>query len=30
VATQLVGIALIATVFILVTYQDIKNWITGA
>ncbi len=29
VATQLVGIALIATVFILVTYQDIKNWITG-
>jgi membrane-associated protease RseP (regulator of RpoE activity) len=30
VATQLIGIALIATVFILVTYQDIKNWITGA
>ncbi len=30
VATQLVGIALIAAVFILVTYQDIKNWITGA
>lgn len=30
VATQLVGIALIATLFILVTYQDIKNWITGA
>lgn len=29
VATQLVGIALIATLFILVTYQDIKNWITG-
>ncbi len=30
VATQLVGIALIATLFVLVTYQDIKNWITGA
>lgn len=30
VATQIVGIALIATLFILVTYQDIKNWITGA
>lgn len=30
VATQLIGIALIATVFVLVTYQDIKNWITGA
>ena len=29
VATQLIGIALIATLFILVTYQDIKNWITG-
>ncbi|HUN80245.1 MAG TPA: site-2 protease family protein [Phycisphaerae bacterium] len=30
VATQIIGIALIATVFILVTYQDIKNWILGA
>lgn len=30
VATQLIGIALIATLFILVTYQDIKNWILGA
>jgi membrane-associated protease RseP (regulator of RpoE activity) len=29
VATQLIGIALIATVFLLVTYQDIKNWILG-
>jgi len=29
VATQVIGIALIATVFVLVTYQDIKNWITG-
>jgi membrane-associated protease RseP (regulator of RpoE activity) len=29
VATQIVGIALIAAVFILVTYQDIKNWILG-
>lgn len=29
IATQLVGIALIATVFILITYQDIKNWIFG-
>lgn len=30
VATQLVGIALIITVFLLVTYQDILNWVTGA
>ncbi len=30
VATQIVGIALIAAVFLLVTYQDIKNWIVGA
>lgn len=30
VATQLIGIALIATLFILITYQDIKNWILGA
>jgi len=30
IATQLIGIALIATVFLLVTYQDILNWITGA
>jgi membrane-associated protease RseP (regulator of RpoE activity) len=30
VATQVIGIALIATVFVLVTYQDIKNWILGA
>ncbi|MEK6644617.1 MAG: site-2 protease family protein [Planctomycetota bacterium] len=30
VATQIIGIALIATLFVLVTYQDIKNWITGA
>ncbi len=30
VATQLVGIALIITVFVLVTYQDILNWVTGA
>jgi len=30
VATQLVGIALIATLFILVTYQDIVKWVTGA
>jgi membrane-associated protease RseP (regulator of RpoE activity) len=29
VATQIVGIALIATLFILVTYQDIRNWILG-
>jgi regulator of sigma E protease len=29
IATQLIGIALIATVFLLVTYQDIKNWILG-
>lgn len=29
VATQIIGIALIATLFVLVTYQDIKNWITG-
>ena len=29
IATQLIGIALIATVFILITYQDIKNWILG-
>ncbi|MFH1417095.1 MAG: site-2 protease family protein [Planctomycetota bacterium] len=29
VATQIVGIALIAAVFLLVTYQDIKNWIVG-
>ncbi len=30
VATQLIGIALIITVFLLVTYQDILHWITGA
>lgn len=30
IATQLIGIALIATVFLLITYQDIKNWILGA
>lgn len=30
VATQLVGIALIASLFLLVTYKDIKDWITGA
>lgn len=30
VATQIVGIALIAALFILVTYQDIKQWIIGA
>jgi len=30
VATQLIGIALIATIFLLVTYQDIRNWIIGA
>lgn len=30
VATQLLGIALIATVFILVTYQDILRLVTGA
>lgn len=29
VATQIVGIALIAALFILVSYQDIKSWITG-
>jgi membrane-associated protease RseP (regulator of RpoE activity) len=29
VATQIVGIALIGALFILVTYQDIKNWIMG-
>ncbi len=29
VATQIVGIALIAALFILLTYQDIKNWIMG-
>jgi len=28
IVTQLVGIALIATLFILVTYQDILNWIS--
>ncbi|MBN2562613.1 MAG: site-2 protease family protein [Phycisphaerae bacterium] len=30
IATQLIGIALIATLFLLITYQDIKNWIIGA
>jgi RIP metalloprotease RseP len=30
IATQLIGIALIASLFILITYQDIKNWILGA
>ena len=30
VATQLIGIALIITVFLLVTYQDILHWVTGA
>ncbi len=30
VATQIVGIMLIVGVFVLVTYQDIKNWILGA
>lgn len=30
VATQIVGIMLIVGVFVLVTYQDIKNWIVGA
>jgi membrane-associated protease RseP (regulator of RpoE activity) len=30
IATQLIGIALIATLFILITYQDVKNWILGA
>lgn len=30
IATNLIGIALIATVFVLVTYQDIKSWILGA
>jgi len=30
IATNLIGIALIAAVFLLVTYQDIKNWILGA
>jgi membrane-associated protease RseP (regulator of RpoE activity) len=29
VATQIVGIMLIVTVFVLVTYQDIKSWILG-
>lgn len=29
VATQIVGIALIGAVFVLVTYQDIRNWILG-
>ncbi len=29
VATQLIGIALIASIFVLVTYQDVLKWFTG-
>jgi membrane-associated protease RseP (regulator of RpoE activity) len=29
IATQVIGIALIVTLFVLVSYQDIKRWVTG-
>jgi membrane-associated protease RseP (regulator of RpoE activity) len=29
IATQLIGIALIISLFVLITYQDVRNWILG-
>ena len=29
IATQLIGIALIISLFVLFTYQDVRNWILG-